>query len=103
MIKEKMNKSGWYITRHGIVRKGITENSKGIVTIQWSLLDKSKTKVIGINHLVSTYYNVDVFMLKSIDGVRLEGLFDSEVDALRYLDKSLINRGKQPKYIFKKK
>ena len=99
-----MNERGWYITRHGIVRKGINENSKGIVTIQWSLLDKSKTKVTGIQRLVSKYHKIDVFILrKSIEGVRIEGLFDSEVDALRYLDKSLINRGKQPKYIFKKK
>jgi len=99
-----LNDGGWYLTRHGIQRSGPNENAKGVVTIQWSLLSKQDTDVRGVKRLSSKYYNIDIFMLrKMIDGLRVEGLFDTREDALRYMDKALIKRGKEPRFIFKKK
>lgn len=104
MDKALLNNRGWYCTRQGIARNGLKENGKGLVTIPWSLLKQSGTGIRGVRHLISKHHGVEVFLLrKVVDGLKVEGVFDSKRDALIYFDKALIKRGKEPRFIFKKK
>jgi len=98
------NKEGWYHCRQGLKKNSKRSGKSTLITIPWSLLKKSPTEVRGLKKLASRERDLDLFFLsKVIDGRRVEGVFDTKKDALTYFDRALIQRGKQPKYIFKKK
>lgn len=97
-------KDGWYQCRQGIKKSSTRSGKPFYITIQWSLINRQPTNVRGLKRVTSKERDLELFLLsKTIDGLRVEGLFDSEKEALTYYDKALIKRGKQPKFIFKKK
>lgn len=98
------NKGGWYHCRQGLRRTSKRSGKAALISIPWSLLKKSPTEVRGLQKLTSRERDLDLFFLsKVIDGKRVEGVFDTEKEALTYFDRALMQRGKQPKYVFKKK
>jgi len=98
------SKEGWYHCRQGIRKESKRSGKPTLISIPWSLIKKFPTGVRGLKRLVSRERELNLFFLsKCIDGRRIEGVFDTKKDALTYFDKALIGRGKQPKYVFKKK
>ena len=101
--KSNLNKNGWVTIRHGLKRVANGENGKGSVTIPWNFVKKKSTGVSGLKHVICKTNDVDLYVLeKMIDGQRVMGVFDTKREALKYFDKALISRGKEPKFIFKK-
>lgn len=101
--KAYLNKDGWYPARGCLKRDAPGENGKNMVTIQKSVIRKQDTGVGGLKYIYSETYGLDVYLLdKSIGSDKIQGVFDSKRDALKYFDIALISRGRDPKYILKK-
>lgn len=101
--KAYLNKDGWYPARGCLKRDAPGENGKNMVTIQNSVIRKQDTGIGGLKYIHSKSYNLDVYLLdKSIEGEKIQGVFDSKREALKYFDIALISRGREPKYILKK-
>lgn len=99
--KEKFNKEGWVCVKPGIRKRSNKFN--GTITIPWSLIIKKNTSIKGLRVITAKTKKIKLYQLeKMVDSQRIIGLFDTEKDALKYLDKALIMRGKEPMYVLKK-
>ena len=79
--------------------KGVGKDNK---FLPWSMV---KTVVVApaIKHCTNEKYGLDMYLVeKTVNGSRLEGVYDTKREAFRAVDIHLIKNGKEPELILKK-
>lgn len=89
-----LNKGGIFVP--------LANRGKDKKLIPWKQIKRTKL-YSSVKHCSSPKYNIDVYMVdKTIDGNKLQRLFNTERDALRALDIFLIENGQEPRHILKR-
>lgn len=70
--------------------------------IPWSMV-KKEIVAPCVKRCTNDDHNVDIYLVeKTIDGNRLEGVFETKRDAFRAVDVFLIQNGREPELILKR-
>ena len=70
--------------------------------LPWSMVNK-ETVAPAIKHCTNEKYGLDMYLVeKTVNGSRLEGVYDTQREAFRAVDIHLIKNGKEPELILKK-
>lgn len=89
------------ITTSGILVP-IKNRGKDNKLIPWSLIKKEPIKP-AIKRCTAPKYGVDIYLVeKTVNGHRLEAVYNTEREALRAVDIFLIENGKEPEYILRR-
>ena len=70
--------------------------------LPWSMV-KKVVVAPAIKHCTNEKYGLDMYLVeKTVNGSRLEGVYDTKRDAFRAVDIHLIKNGREPELILKK-
>jgi hypothetical protein len=70
--------------------------------IPWSMI-KRETVAPAVKHCVNEKYGVDMYLVdKTVNGERLERMFETKREAFKAVDIHLIKNGREPELILKK-
>jgi hypothetical protein len=70
--------------------------------IPWSLVKKETIKP-AIKRCTAPKHGVDIYVVeKTVDGKKLDAVFETEREALRAVDIFLIENGREPEYILRR-
>ena len=79
--------------------KGVGKDNK---FLPWSMV-KKVTVAPAIKHCTNEKYGLNMYLVeKTVNGRRLEGVYDTKREAFKAVDIHLINNGKEPELILKK-
>ena len=79
--------------------KGVGKDNK---FLPWSMV-KKVVVAPAIKHCTNEKYGLDMYLVeKTVNGSRLEGVYDTKREAFRAVDIRLIKNGKEPELILKK-
>lgn len=89
------------ITTAGILIP-IKNRGKDNKLIPWSMV-KKVVVAPAIKHCTNEKYGLDMYLVeKTVNGSRLEGVYDTKREAFKAVDIHLIKNGKEPELILKK-
>ena len=89
------------VTTAGVVVP-LKNRGKETKLIPWSLVKKETIRP-AIKRCTAPKHGVDIYLVeKTVNGHRLEGVYDTERDALRAVDIFLIENGREPEYILRR-
>jgi hypothetical protein len=89
------------ITTAGILIP-IKNRGKDNKLIPWSMV-KKVVVAPAIRHCTNEKYGLDMYLVeKTVNGSRLEGVYDTKREAFKAVDIHLIKNGKEPELILKK-
>ena len=70
--------------------------------LPWSMVNK-ETVATGVKHCTNEKYGLDMYLVeKTVNGSRLEGVYDTQREAFKAVDIHLIKNGREPELILKK-
>jgi hypothetical protein len=70
--------------------------------LPWSMV-KKEVVAPAVKHCTNEKYGLDMYLVeKTVDGSRLEGVFESKREAFRAVDIHLIKNGREPELILKR-
>tara|TARA_R100000388_G_scaffold38810_2_gene29925 strand:+ start:421 stop:705 length:285 start_codon:yes stop_codon:yes gene_type:complete len=79
--------------------KGVGKDNK---FLPWSMV-KKETVAPAVKHCTNEKYGLDMYLVeKTVNGNRLEAVFETKREAFKAVDIHLIKNGKEPELILKK-